>query len=263
MRWSDCNIGVFAPVTVTADCHRNRPTSPSLAGNVPKVHAMTFGATKLPASGVSAAMRFDDNFVCVPGIPATIIDPTLKLRLTTGRWNPESASKGGTIEIHLFHDPEIEPDCLTMPPSVEFDRLYAMLGNPPLKEVAFASAHSMNILDTSIDIGKQGEEITLICGAGVGEGDDIDMSFRYAVRLIEMSDRDVVSEYPWATLLYALTSIPKLPLWESEYAARWKSKCVNLYAPHKLALELEQNAGFSMPPGGGKFIKISGRQFVA
>lgn len=209
-------------------------------------------------------MQFEDNFVPVPvGTWATIMDPVLKLRLKTGRWNPESAARGGTIEIKLNHDPEILPGRLTMPPSENRQKRRLALGNPALTEVAFESDKSVEICTMGVDIHDRNQEIALTMGEGDRAVWQDDPTFRYNARLIEMADRDVVSAQPWPTLLYMLKSIPLIPFFEHEYAAGWSSKRVSLYVSRPLARELAQFAGFQMSEGDDELVRISSREIVA
>jgi len=196
-------------------------------------------------------MAFGDNFVQVPAGRSTLIDPTLKIRLATGRWNPESSALGGSVDVALFHDPEIVPGRLTMPPSDKIKRNREMLGAPPLAEVVFQSDRCKEIAKTSVDVEQIDDEVALICRAGS------EPTFKYTAKLIEMANIDAISEHPWQIIRYMLESIPSMPLWVDEFAAKWGSKRISLYVDRRLAEELSTFANFHIGPDEGDLVRIS------
>lgn len=202
-------------------------------------------------------MIFANNFVPVPvGSGGTLIDAVLKLRLSQGRWTPESAAQGGTIDIDLNHDPAIKPERLTMPPSQQDLKYQAMLKGPPLTEVIFRSPESQQIAKLIIDIEKWDEEVALIYEGGR------DPSIAVDARLIQKAQCGIVSEYPWATLRYMIESIPLMPVWQSNYAASWGARRISIYVPRAVALELVQHAEFEMPDNNA-LVRIAMRDIGA
>lgn len=201
-----------------------------------------------------ADMVFDNNFEPVPvGDGGTLVDAVTKLRLSHGRWTPESAAQGGTIEIDLSHDPAIEPGRLTMPPSARDLKYQAMLNGPPLAEVIFRSAQSQQIAKLIIDIENWGEEVALVAEGGR------DPTLEVKADLIRMAQCEVVSEHPWATLRYMFESIPLMPLWQSKYAAAWGARRVGIYVPRAVALELFEHTGLAMLGGDDALVRIASR----
>lgn len=187
-------------------------------------------------------MIFDNNFVPAPvGNGGTLIDAVLKLRLSQGRWTPDSAAQGGTIDIDLNHDPAIKPERLTMPPSQQDLKYQAMLKGPPLTEVIFRSPESQQIAKLIIDIEKWDEEVALTYNGGRGP------TLKAKADLIKMAQCDVVSKHPWATLLYMIESIPLMPVWQTDYAASWGARRIGIYVPRAVALELVEHAESEMP----------------
>lgn len=202
-------------------------------------------------------MVFNDSFSTVPGNGSNIIDTSAKLRLATGRWNPESSAKGGAIDIVLFHDPKIEPTHLTMPPPDKVVRNRELLGAPPLKEVVFQSDQCREIAKITVDIDQFKDEVALIYNGGR------EPTFRYTARLIEMARAGVVSEHPWETVGYILKSMPKIPLWHENYAAQWGATHISVYVERMLADELARIVGFPTPNGDGDLVKIASRKVAA
>lgn len=202
-------------------------------------------------------MFFENNFVPVGvGNGATMLDPVLKLRLSLGRWNPESAARGGTTDIILYYDPEIRPDRLTMPVSAKHKILLDMLGANIQVEV-FRSPQSKQIVKIIADINEGDDEVALVHGGGS------DPTFRYKARLIEMAVHNELGEKPWQTLLYMLKSIPLIPHWQTEYALPWGVKRVSFYVKRPLALELARYTDFQLPDSDDELVRISSMDFEA
>ncbi|MFV0294635.1 MAG: hypothetical protein ACK5JT_00755 [Hyphomicrobiaceae bacterium] len=202
-------------------------------------------------------MKFDNNFVPVPAGRSNIIDADLQIRMATGRWNPESSAKGGSVDIVLFHDPEILPDRLTMSPPEKVVRNRELLGAPPISQVVFQSDHCSEIAKLTIDIDRQDGEVALIHRGGR------DPSFKYIARLIELAQKGRVSEHPWKTIRYILEALPLMPLWEDEYAKQWGAKRIGVYISRPLAEELSKLAGVPAPIGESDLVQIASREIAA
>lgn len=203
-------------------------------------------------------MEFENNFFVAPlNNGTTMLDPVLKLRLRTGRWSPESAGKGGDIDVDLLHDPEIEAGRLTMPASEKLKEISEMLGNTPPTEEVFQSNQSRNIAKIVVIIDQRGDDIALICDGGQRP------TFINKVGLIRTAKRGMVSKQPWQTLLYFLRSILMLPYWEFEFAKTWDSKRISIYVSRPLALELAEHTGFQMLPDDGELVGIASREIRA
>lgn len=203
-------------------------------------------------------MVFEDNFVKpAVGRGHSLIDPVLKLRLSTGRWEPESRGRGGSISIHLYHDPEIEAGRLTMPMPEPRRRIFEMAGNKgDPGEVVFESDNSRQIATIILDIDEWDGEITLI------DYGSSEPTYKTLIFLIRKAECDVVSAMPWETLVYMLRSIPKMSYWTSEYARKWNSRRISLYVNRPCALELANFAGLEIPSSKPELVLIGSQEIA-
>jgi hypothetical protein len=211
-----------------------------------------------PLSDGGGVMVFEDNFVKpAVGRGHSLIDPVLKLRLSIGRWEPESRGRGGSISIHLYQDPEIEAGRLTMPMPEPRRRMFEMAGNKgDPGEVVFVSENSRQIATIILDIDEWDGEIALI------DYGSSQPTYKKLISLIKKAECGMVSELPWQTLLYMLKSIPEMPYWKSEYANRWNSRRISLYVNRPCALELANFAGLEIPSGEPEFVLVGSREIA-
>ena len=195
-------------------------------------------------------MVFKDNFMASPhGIGAVMYDAVLKLRLTTGRWNPESVGSGGDIVVQLHHDPDIEAGKFTMPLSPEQQAFKKKWGGGST-ETSFVSEQSASFAEVLAAVHKDGNDISLHCAEGS------DNSFKIKKTLLERTERSPLSDHPWGTLLYFLRSIPKLPSWKKEFV-QGEGGSTSLFVPESIALELVEHTDFVMPEGDASWVLIS------
>ena len=185
-------------------------------------------------------MIFEDNFVRSPiGKGGVMFDPVLKLRMQIGRWKPESAAGGGTINVKLFHDPEIEDGNYTMELEGEQRAFREKWGMGTT--TTFLSPNSRQLIDILIDIYREEDETLLRCSFAPTDG------FRLDASLLRKAGVAPFSDHPWSTILHFLCSIPQLPVWLNEFGKKGSTKSTSLYIPRSIALELADHTDFEIP----------------
>jgi hypothetical protein len=165
-----------------------------------------------------------------------LLDPDLKVRISTGRWEPEGG-RGGSIYVEMHYDPELRPDRLTMPTPATLVESMEMFGNPAPSEVAFKSPVSRKVAELIFDVESIDDEIALL-----HPGPAMRPSFGSLATLIARADAGPLSEHPYAALLYMVEAVPMLPIWERDYGKDWGAKWVSVYIHKTLAAELAREA---------------------
>lgn len=146
-------------------------------------------------------MVFRDNFVEVQ--PGFLIDPLLKLRVHFGG---TSGLEPNQAYLNIGYDPEIDPNRLLVPPSEEDRKIWLM---SPL------TAHRADL--PTIFRSDRYDEIQSVALVWSVDGDRIRYkiendvaSFRLIAKVIEVKHFPAISDNARDTLLYAISSAPRL-----------------------------------------------------
>jgi len=199
-------------------------------------------------------VRFAHHFAPLPWAAGSLVDPDLKVRISTGRWEPDGG-QGGSIWLEMHYDPELRADRLTMPPPAKLVENLKIFGNDPPSEVVFESAFSRKIAELIFDIDNVDGEVALIHSAPASN-----LSFGPMASLIVRSDAARLSEHPYGALLYMLEAAPMLPIWEREYGKEWGARSVSVYVLKALAAELVGDAELSGLPRKHDLVRIAWRE---
>jgi hypothetical protein len=186
-----------------------------------------------------------------------LLDPDLKVRISTGRWEPEGG-RGGSIYVEMHYDPELRPDRLTMPTPATLVESMEMFGNPAPSEVVFKSPVSRKVAELIFDVESIDDEIALL-----HPGPAMRPSFGSLATLIARADAGPLSEHPYAALLYMVEAVPMLPIWERDYGKDWGAKWVSVYIHKTLAAELAREAELSNLTERGDLVRIARRKIKA
>jgi hypothetical protein len=88
-------------------------------------------------------------------------------------------------------------------------------------------------------------------------------SFTSLASLIARADAGILSEHPWAALLYMVEAAPVLPAWERDYGKDWGASWVSVYLDKDLAAELLPGADLSHSKEKPGLVQIARRQIAA
>lgn len=199
-------------------------------------------------------MRFAHHFARLPWAAGILVDPVLKVRISTGRWEPEGG-QGGSTRLEMHYDPELRADRLTMPPPAKLVENLKIFGSDPPSEVVFESASSRKIAELIFDIDNLDGEVALNLSPPASNP-----SFDSMASLIAGSDAGRLSEDPYAALLYMLEATPMLPIWERDYGKEWGARSVSVYVLMALAAELLGDAELFGLPHQRDLVRIARRE---
>lgn len=211
--------------------------------------------TSLEDAVGSSMMPIQNNLV--PVLPTVLLDPALKLRLSRGRWTPESVARGGSAFIKLSYDPQLRPDQLTMPIPSDEIKLLKMLGGAINRDwTAFESPESQTIAEIFVDIHDDGDEVRLVFAPPTP-------SIEADAKIICNSGVPDVCDRPYDTLAYMFDSIIWMDVWAAEYALPWKKSEISFYVSSNIARELSIRTGRRFDEAEEPLVRFASREVRA
>lgn len=188
----------------------------------------------------------------LPVGPGVLIDSMLKIRMSMGRWDPESAASGGAIEIDLEYDPEIRTDRLTMPIPPEQLQALAILGPVTEREKAFRSASTLRLGSLNFEIESTVDELVL-------KAIDYPNSYQNLAHIIR---RELNAETEAASseiLAHIVAAVPSFDAWDYNFARPWGKPVISLNYPAGLLAVIPEIGQFPVRGEDG-MIQVSRRE---